>query len=470
MKKLNIIWILWFGLILRILNIGKNLSTDSAMSLAFSQNSLSEIWKIALLDPHPPTYIYFLHFLQYISSNIIFLKLVFIIIGMLSIYTVYLIAKKLYSEKIGLIAALLLCINPLHIEFSLEFRMYILICLTLCLAFYYFIQERYLLFTLFAVISIYIEYFAVMPLIAIGLIGLFRNHKKMILSGFFTAILISPLFNLINSSKGAFTILPHSLTWKLLIIPKTLANFIFGNISIFFDYYSNYPLPGIYTGMLTLLFVLIFVWILFAFSFKQIQLYTLIFIPLMIPLILDFFVPVQIDAKRYLFVLCIFCIVLANMIESFNNIKYNISHKIIILLFCAIYIISLIHIYSFDYQDFKGASEIVFKDDIVFVGTQLEAYNFDYYYDGNFVIIPYPINWSDKSPNNSWSNKSLYNEHVINYNYTKYINQNIWFIEVTKDGSAKAQAELIKRMLNDYDLKSNQSLNGLNILYMEAKK
>ena len=62
------------------------------------------------------------------------------LIGLISVYAIYLLGKEIENKRVGLIASLLLCINYFHIFYSQEARPYILLSLFTILSFYRFIR------------------------------------------------------------------------------------------------------------------------------------------------------------------------------------------------------------------------------------------------------------------------------------------------------------------------------------------
>ena len=77
---------------------------------------------------HTPFYFYFLHFwLKLFGSNEVLLRMSSAIFGFATIPLTYIVGKKLYSKKVGLISALLMAVSPLMIYYSIEIRMYAMV-------------------------------------------------------------------------------------------------------------------------------------------------------------------------------------------------------------------------------------------------------------------------------------------------------------------------------------------------------
>jgi uncharacterized membrane protein len=90
------------------------------------------------------------------------------IIGVLSVWAVYLLGKEILNSSLGLIAAAITCVNYYNLLYSQELRDYILVFLTSALSYVYFIRlirsrrSRDLwLYTLFAAMTAYSHYYGI---------------------------------------------------------------------------------------------------------------------------------------------------------------------------------------------------------------------------------------------------------------------------------------------------------------------
>ncbi len=88
-------------------------------------------------DPHPQLYFILLKstFLLF-GYKIFAARLLSAIIGILGVYSIYLLGKEIKNKKVGLISAFLLAINAFHLYYSQEVRMYGLLLLLTILSFY----------------------------------------------------------------------------------------------------------------------------------------------------------------------------------------------------------------------------------------------------------------------------------------------------------------------------------------------
>lgn len=110
---------------------------DEAYSVWVARHSVG--WHIALSTQRifPPLYYLLLHFWLPLGSSEFVVRSLSVIIGLGSIIAIYALAQRLFNERVALISALLLAISPLHIWYSQEARMYILVAaLGLCSAYF----------------------------------------------------------------------------------------------------------------------------------------------------------------------------------------------------------------------------------------------------------------------------------------------------------------------------------------------
>ena len=110
---------------------------DEAYSVWVAEHSVG--WHIALSTQRifPPLYYLLLHFWLPLGRSEFIVRSLSVLIGLGSIWAIYALAKRLFSARVGVISALLLAISPLHIWYSQEARMYILLAgLGVCSAYF----------------------------------------------------------------------------------------------------------------------------------------------------------------------------------------------------------------------------------------------------------------------------------------------------------------------------------------------
>ena len=132
----EIICVTVLGTFLRFYHIGvKSLWIDEAFSFRSAQLPLSQIWGAqALVEPNPPLYYTLLKlWVLFFGESEAALRSLSAVIGILTIPLIYVLGRSLGNQQLGLIAALLLAISPINIQYSQEARGYTLLTLAITL-------------------------------------------------------------------------------------------------------------------------------------------------------------------------------------------------------------------------------------------------------------------------------------------------------------------------------------------------
>lgn len=329
------IWcILLLGLILRLIGLNQSLWLDEAINILATQNYslLGMISDYAKADFHPPGYFIILWFwTKLFGYGEIAVRIPSVIFGSLTIWFSYLIGKKLVFRELGFLVALLIAINPLHIYYSQEARMYAMATLAVSINFFLLIKliKKEKLSMLFLILSNllvlasdYVAYFIFPSQLIFLLI-----FKKEFLKKWFLALISAtalgiwwiPVFlSQLDVGSIASERLP---SWKLIVgafdpkaIPLTLIKFIIGRIS--------YPEKAIYALVMlpisTLFLYLIWRGVKFMKSMERNLILSWLFIPIILASIISFAVPIY-SYFRLLFVLIPFIILVGLGITSFKS-------------------------------------------------------------------------------------------------------------------------------------------------------
>ena len=113
---------------------------DEAFTGVAVKESFSGMMQMILKDVHPP--LYYLALKSFSASfdySVVGIRLFSAIFGILNVYLVYLLAKKLFSRRAGLWSALIATISPFAIQYSQEGRMYSMFVFFILLATYFFV-------------------------------------------------------------------------------------------------------------------------------------------------------------------------------------------------------------------------------------------------------------------------------------------------------------------------------------------
>ncbi len=151
---------------------------DEAFSALYIKYSWGEMMYRIGLDVHPPLYYWVLRLWSYVFGNgLLSLRSLSILFGVLTVYVGYLFVKKaLDNEKLALLAALFIAINPFQIQYSLEARMYTLGTFLALLSSYLLIKalasnktSHWVYYAFAVAAAMYTHYYLVFTLLAQGI-------------------------------------------------------------------------------------------------------------------------------------------------------------------------------------------------------------------------------------------------------------------------------------------------------------
>lgn len=118
----------------------RDLWYDEVFTYDVSQLSLPQLIYALSMDTSPPLYFLMLKCWSGILENVLNLRSLSIVWALLGIWGVYLLGSQLFSRSIGLYSALLVAVNPFHICFSQELRMYTAYTAMLVFAAYFLVK------------------------------------------------------------------------------------------------------------------------------------------------------------------------------------------------------------------------------------------------------------------------------------------------------------------------------------------
>lgn len=318
-----LILITLLGLILRLVLSNQSFWLDEGASLMMAKLPLSQLIEALKADFHPPLFYMLLHFwLPLLGKSEWLIRLPFILLASATIPATYLLCREIFGakSKISLFSALFLALNPLHIYYSQELRMYSLVTLLVVLSWYSLLKKDYFWTSIFNFLSFFTFYGAIFNIVSQKIYLLFSNSKSKIrLICFITAptliafLLWWPIFsvqlqngNYLKDALPGWQVLSGTLSLKsLFLIPL---KFILGRIS--FDPQKLYYLVGS---------ILVFLFLVISGSSlknkKTLPFWIALITPLLLGLVLSLKTPV-LGYWRFLFILPFFTVLLAVGIES----------------------------------------------------------------------------------------------------------------------------------------------------------
>lgn len=235
------------GLVLRLISLNQSLWLDEATSALAARMSLINLFtKFLPNDFHPPLYYLILkYWTQVFGSSEISLRIPSVIFGVATIYIIFLIGKKLYNEKIGIIAAVLLATSGLHVYYSQEARMYSLAALLVSALIYSFLQESWILFSIILPLIGMADYVSLIIIPVIWTFSIIEKKNKDWWKKFsLTHIPFLLVFSLwaptfLKQLRNGLAVSSNAPGWWNILGQVTLKNiglipvkFIFGRISI----------------------------------------------------------------------------------------------------------------------------------------------------------------------------------------------------------------------------------------------
>ncbi|MEM2989716.1 MAG: glycosyltransferase family 39 protein [Halobacteria archaeon] len=177
-----IILLLAYGLRLTGLT-SESLWIDEGYSLALATHNIYEILQGTAADQHPPLYYLLLHLWLLVvkGKNSVFLLRYFsVLTGILSVASIAALGRSLLNRRAGFIAALLVSCSPMHIWYSQEARMYILLLFLTTISAHglwrlLLNRKGWSLFFINSFLSLYTHYFSVIFLLFANTVALIRQ-------------------------------------------------------------------------------------------------------------------------------------------------------------------------------------------------------------------------------------------------------------------------------------------------------
>ncbi len=144
--------------------------------------SFSELFNyLRCCDQHPPIFFFIvrLAFILFGYSEFV-ARSISALSGTISVWVLFLLGKELYNKKLGIIAALLTCVNYFNILYSQEARGYIVLFLFTSLSFLYFLKlqknisvKNTVVYCLFTLLMMYTHYYGIFVFVSQTSIALF---------------------------------------------------------------------------------------------------------------------------------------------------------------------------------------------------------------------------------------------------------------------------------------------------------
>ncbi|MFA4988242.1 MAG: glycosyltransferase family 39 protein [Candidatus Omnitrophota bacterium] len=390
---LSLFFITIAGSFLRLYRLSRqSFWLDEAYSVMMSKNIFT-LWFNQWKDSSPPLYYGLLHFWSFLFGNGEFaLRLLSALFGILLIPLIFAAGKTIFNKNVGIYAALLVAISPIHIYYSQEVKMYSLLSfLSLASFFLLFLSLEnkravywagYVLTTVFC---LYTHNYGVLLLFAeICFFALFFRRNRVMLRQFVLCQLI-----ILSICLPRVFVLSRQLTmgmnpWIDACALKDLVS----TFSHFCLLSWRLPLTGYVSVVLKIqmaLFILIF---LFGISARQRQRSFLLayLTPIVFAFLISFGVPIYVAGRYDLLVFPAFCLVIA---VGLDRIRFTPLHFFVLAAIIAC-TATVLHQYYFIYKKSNDRAVADYlqryagREDVI-VATELSITPFEYYWMRDFT-------------------------------------------------------------------------------------
>lgn len=143
---------------------------DEAFSTILAMKSPWEIIKVVSKDTSPPLHPLLLHYwMQIFGTSEVAIRAMSFSFYLLTILVIFLLGKRLWNTKTGLISAILSAVNPFLFAYAFEGRMYSLLLFTSVLSTYFFLANKKKAYVAATAAALYTHHFS---LLVIGVQGL----------------------------------------------------------------------------------------------------------------------------------------------------------------------------------------------------------------------------------------------------------------------------------------------------------
>ncbi len=472
-KNPSQLWLIAIGAVGLFFRIYNNTTValwhDEAFSaLLVRDYSWGEMMRRIGLDVHPPLYYWILRLWTYVfGTGLTSLRGMSILFGTLTIFAGYLFVKKAFkNEKLALLSAFFIAINPFQAQYSLEARMYTLGTFLILISSYYLLKalesQKFRDWTIYGILvaaCFYTHYYLIFSCAAQGLYVIYwliRNKKysfklsdSQALRGAWAYLLTLILF---IPWLGTFLVqrarvdkqywIPAMDRWS---IPSTIWKMIFGGQGI-----DHYVLMAATLVTVVLLYVFI--------RRIKVQEKWLVLLSLVVPFLASILLSIQtaIYLDRYFVFASLFFTILLVMV--LNEIPNRSLRSIMIWMF----VIAIVFAFFKNWKDMdvknlflnrsenrkpgmaalsKIVNERALPSDHIYVGSSFIYFTFRYYNQtgihpqlissGALDTIPHFSGTALLSPNDLVLTDTIFNHPKLKKN------DNVWLLWTTGFGGSK---------------------------------
>lgn len=277
----------------------QSLWRDEAFSYVLSKHSIFEIVRLTSQDFNPPLYYLLLHFWMDIFGNSeVAMRSLSFIFYILTVFTIYKFAGRVFNNKVALISILIALFNPMLLYFSFEARMYSLLAFVSVGSMYCYFTKNWKWWFMISLLGIYTHLFFWFNIAVQMIVSLKNNDCRKNLTKYLVLFLMfipwAP-FVLTQMIKGSQGFWVNRIDMQLIVSS-------IGNI---FTSYEGTP-GGLWriTGVISFVLVAITIYLLKSEKDKIISLLTVwLYFPLSAIILISLWKPLFVN--RYLIFLVI---------------------------------------------------------------------------------------------------------------------------------------------------------------------
>jgi len=193
-KKTHIFIIIFAFIQILLSNVNTGLWWDETVYISLAKSICSLSYNSAGFEQfRAPLYPFFLSLFYCYFRSIFILKIVNSIISVFAVYSLYLIGKKMFGEKVGLYSAFIIALNPNFLFYSYKLLSESLFILLFNIAFFCFLEKKYSLSGVFSGLCFMSRYLGIfiIPIILVYILleKKYRKEAVKFLIGFICAVI-----------------------------------------------------------------------------------------------------------------------------------------------------------------------------------------------------------------------------------------------------------------------------------------
>ena len=134
--------VLLAGLFFRVYGLGDEaLWLDEGIALKLAHASPLVVTIERAFNNHPPVYFLTLHYwVKLFGDSLFYARILSVIFGVLTILMLYILGRRLFNERVGILSAFLAAISTFHIYYSQEARMYTMVAFLSLVSMYFMVR------------------------------------------------------------------------------------------------------------------------------------------------------------------------------------------------------------------------------------------------------------------------------------------------------------------------------------------